>query len=82
MGKIFDEISTEMRELISAQKLFFVSTAPLDATGHINCSPKGGDAFRVLGLHEVAYADQTGWWHRNRGPSQGKRPDCDYVLRL
>ena len=42
MGKIFDEISTEMREWISAQKLFFVSTAPLDATGKSTVHPRVG----------------------------------------
>jgi len=40
--------------------MFFVGTAPLSAVGHVNCSPKGGDSFIVLGPREVAYADLTG----------------------
>jgi len=60
MGKTFQSISPELRAWIAGQKIFFVSTAPLSATGHVNCSPKGGDTFRVLGEREVAYADLTG----------------------
>jgi hypothetical protein len=37
-----------------------VATAPLDGNGHINCSPKGGDTFRVLDAHTVAWQDLTG----------------------
>jgi hypothetical protein len=60
MGKIHSLISQEQRSWIERQKVFFVATAPLSAAGHVNCSPKGGDTFRVLGEHEVAYADLTG----------------------
>jgi hypothetical protein len=40
--------------------MFFVATAPLAADGHVNCSPKGMDSFRLLGPREVAYLDLTG----------------------
>lgn len=60
MGKTYESITPELREWIEAQRMFFVATAPLAADNHINCSPKGGDAFRVLGPLEVAYADLTG----------------------
>jgi hypothetical protein len=60
MGKVFEEITPELREWIAAQRIFFVATAPLAADGHVNCSPKGGDTFCVLGPHEAAYADLTG----------------------
>ena len=40
--------------------MFFVATAPLDATGHVNLSPKGLATFRVLGPHNVAYLDHVG----------------------
>lgn len=60
MGKIYDEITPKLVQWIEAQRMFFVSTAPLSAEGHVNCSPKGGDSFCVLGPHEVAYADLTG----------------------
>lgn len=55
-GGIDDELATWLQ----AQPLFFVASAPLAADGHVNCSPKGGDCFRVLGSDEVGYADYTG----------------------
>lgn len=60
MGKIFDGITPDLQQWLSEQRVFFVATAPLAAAGHVNCSPKGGDTFRVLGPREVAYADLTG----------------------
>ena len=60
MAKIFATIDDELAGWIARQKLFFVATAPLDNQGLINCSPKGGDSFRVLGGTEVAYQDFTG----------------------
>ena len=60
MGKIFEAIDDPMREWIQRQTVFFVATSPLGATGHINCSPKGGDALRVIGPHELAYVDGAG----------------------
>jgi len=60
MAKLYDEITDELKEWIGRQQMFFVATAPLSADGHVNCSPKGSDTFRVLGPHEVAYLDFTG----------------------
>jgi hypothetical protein len=60
MSKIRDCIDAELAAWIRQQHVFFVATAPLSQEGHINCSPKGGDAFRVLGPMEVAYQDYTG----------------------
>lgn len=60
MGKVHPLISPERRSWIAQQRVFFVATAPLSASGHVNCSPKGGDTFRVLGDREAAYADLTG----------------------
>ncbi len=60
MAKVFDRITPELQEFIAAQPLFFVATAPLDATGHVNLSPKGFDCLRVLSPHFVAYLDVTG----------------------
>ncbi|MFC4991766.1 pyridoxamine 5'-phosphate oxidase family protein [Rubritalea tangerina] len=54
------EISPKIAQWIEQQKLFFVATAPLSADGRVNTSPKGGDAFRILGPMEVAYQDYTG----------------------
>jgi hypothetical protein len=60
MGKIYESISPELKDWLARQPVFFVATAPLSAERHINCSPKGGDTFRVLGPNEVAYLDYTG----------------------
>jgi hypothetical protein len=60
MSKQLDNIDSEIAAWISRQRVFFVATAPLSAEGHINTSPKGGEAFRVLGPLEVAYQDYTG----------------------
>src|SRR5262249_45430471 len=60
MAKVFSSIDDSIREFISAQSVFFVGSAPLDADGHINVSPKGLDTFRVLSPTTVAYLDLTG----------------------
>lgn len=60
MGKLHGGISPGLAEWLRAQRVFFVATAPLAADGLLNCSPKGHDAFRVLGPTEVAYLDLTG----------------------
>ncbi len=54
------EIDDALRRFISAQRMYFVSTAPLAADGHVNLSPKGLDTFRVLGPRGVAYLDYPG----------------------
>ncbi len=58
--KLHSEISAKWADWIAEQRLFFVGTAPLSRSGHVNISPKGGDSFRVLGPLEVAYQDYTG----------------------
>jgi hypothetical protein len=60
MSKVRECIDDEFAAWIGEQHIFFVATAPLSPTGHVNCSPKGGDSFRVLGPLEVAYQDYTG----------------------
>jgi Pyridoxamine 5'-phosphate oxidase len=60
MGKVYESITTEITEWIGEQKMFFVATAPLADTGLVNCSPKGGDTFRILDAQTVAYQDLTG----------------------
>jgi hypothetical protein len=57
---VHPEISEKLASWIRAQRMFFVGSAPLSAQGHVNISPKGGDAFRVLGPLDVAYEDYTG----------------------
>jgi hypothetical protein len=60
MAKFFDHILAQHREFIDGQKMFFVSSAPLSADGHVNLSPKGIDSFRVLSENRVAYMDIVG----------------------
>jgi predicted pyridoxine 5'-phosphate oxidase superfamily flavin-nucleotide-binding protein len=60
MGKIRSEIDDAARRFIKAQHVFFVASAPLDAAGHVNLSPKGLDSFRILGPTTVAYVDFNG----------------------
>ena len=61
MSKTHENITTEISKWICQQRMFFVATAPLASSGHINVSPKGGDSFRIPGpLEVVVYEDFTG----------------------
>jgi hypothetical protein len=60
MGRSFDVIPDHLVAWMEQQPIYFVASAPLDAGGHVNVSPKGGDSFRVLGPNAVAYLDLTG----------------------
>ncbi|WP_339732330.1 pyridoxamine 5'-phosphate oxidase family protein [uncultured Gimesia sp.] len=58
MGSQLSELSDKLTEFIANQKLFFVGTAT--AESRINVSPKGMDAFRVLGPNRVIWLNVTG----------------------
>jgi hypothetical protein len=58
MADFFDSLQPAHETMIAAQPVFFVATAC--AEGRINLSPKGYDAFRVLGPGRVAYLDLGG----------------------
>jgi pyridoxamine 5'-phosphate oxidase-like protein len=60
MGKEYTDIDDRIQRWMSQQQLFFVSTAPLQADGHVNCSPKGLDSLLVLGPRQLAYVDVGG----------------------
>jgi predicted pyridoxine 5'-phosphate oxidase superfamily flavin-nucleotide-binding protein len=60
MGKLRSVIDDAAQRFIEAQHVFFVASAPLDANGHVNLSPKGLDTFRILGPTTVAYLDFNG----------------------
>ena len=60
MGKEYEQITEEHRKFIENQRLFFVSTAPLNGDSRINLSPKGFDCFRVLSPTKVGYLDIVG----------------------
>lgn len=58
MSNFLPSISPQIAEFIREQPVFFVATAA--GEGRINCSPKGGNTFRVLNEKTVAYLDLTG----------------------
>jgi hypothetical protein len=60
VGRLYSEIDEGLRAFLGAQHMFFVSTAPSGSDGHVNCSPKGLDSFRVLDARTVAYVDFVG----------------------
>ena len=60
MGKEYTEIEGGIQRWMKRQHLFFVSTAPLQDDGHVNCSPKGLDSLLVLSPTRLAYADLGG----------------------
>lgn len=58
--KVHETLTPALRDFIAKQHLFFVATAPRADTGHINMSPKGYDAFKILDDTTVAYLDLGG----------------------
>ncbi|MBQ0771824.1 MAG: pyridoxamine 5'-phosphate oxidase family protein [Sphingomonadales bacterium] len=58
MSEFFETLNDDHIAFIANQPMFFVATAAAD--GRINLSPKGYDAFRVLGPNRVAYLDLGG----------------------
>jgi hypothetical protein len=61
MGRTYDTIDDRIQTWLDKQPMFFVATAPLDASGHVNVSPKGLDgSFVVLDSTSVAYLDLMG----------------------
>jgi len=60
MGKLYEHITDRLEAFIKRQHVFFVATAPLEGSGHVNLSPKGQDTFAILDSHTVAYQDSSG----------------------
>jgi hypothetical protein len=60
MAKLHEVITDDLAAFIRRQPVFFVASAPLDANGHVNLSPKGLDSFSILSPTSVAYLDLTG----------------------
>lgn len=58
MAEFFDQLGDDHIAMLAKQPVFFVATAA--PQGRINLSPKGYDAFRVLGPNRVAYLDLAG----------------------
>jgi Pyridoxamine 5'-phosphate oxidase len=60
MGKLYEHITDRLEAFINRQHIYFVATAPLEESGHVNVSPKGQDTFAILDRHTVAYQDFSG----------------------
>lgn len=61
MGKSFTEIPSSLFPWIQEQKMFWVATAPLSSSGHVNLSPKGYEGtFHIVDEKRVWYEDLTG----------------------
>jgi hypothetical protein len=61
VGAERDGIDDDLREWIERQPIFFVASAPLDAGGNVNVSPKGpAGSLRVLDENRIAYLDVVG----------------------
>jgi len=73
MAEFFNAINNDHRSFITAQPVFFVSTATVD--GRINLSPKGYDVFRILGQKRVAYLDLGGSGNETQAHINAEQPD-------
>jgi hypothetical protein len=60
MGVFYETIPSSLIPWISKQAVFWVATAPLSASGHVNVSPKGGAYFGVIDEKTFWYMDLTG----------------------
>ena len=60
MGKTYTQIDASIQAWMARQRVFFVATTPLAESGHVNVSPKGHDALRILDEHTLAYLDYGG----------------------
>ncbi|KAJ2333096.1 hypothetical protein GGI00_002491 [Coemansia sp. RSA 2681] len=60
MGAFREALTDSDREWIGKQKVYFVSTAPLDKGGHVNLSPKGYDSMCILSGTRLLLLDGRG----------------------
>ncbi|KXJ90757.1 pyridoxamine phosphate oxidase family protein [Microdochium bolleyi] len=64
MGVFYEDIPPNLQEWIPKQKVFWVATAPLAGSGHVNVSPKGAandhETFGLLDEKTFWYLDMTG----------------------
>ncbi|KAK3319450.1 hypothetical protein B0H66DRAFT_268950 [Apodospora peruviana] len=60
MGQFFETIPEQGMKWILSQKMFWVGTAPLSGSGHVNVSPKGGCYFGLLDNKTFWYMDLSG----------------------
>ncbi|OCK75816.1 hypothetical protein K432DRAFT_385926 [Lepidopterella palustris CBS 459.81] len=60
MGVFYETIPDSLRAWILDQKVFWIASAPLSASGHVNVSPKGGMYFGIVDEKTFWYMDLTG----------------------
>ena len=60
MGQFFETIPSSLASWAQKQQVFWVATAPLSESGHVNISPKGGSYFGLLDNKTFWYMDLTG----------------------
>lgn len=60
MGAFYETIPESLIKWILEQKMFWVATAPLSGSGHVNVSPKGGEYFGLIGNRTFWYMELTG----------------------
>jgi hypothetical protein len=60
MGTFYETIPASLITWILQQKVFYIASAPISPSGHINVSPKGGSYFGVLSPTLFWYIDLTG----------------------
>jgi len=65
MADTFPDISERHKTFIEEQPMFFVGSAATD--GHVNLSPKGGDALRVMGPNRIIWRNLTGSGNETAG---------------
>ena len=60
MGKFYETIPPNLNAWILDQKVFWIASAPLSGSGHVNVSPKGGQYFGLVDDRTFYYQDLTG----------------------
>ncbi|KAH8692834.1 pyridoxamine phosphate oxidase family protein [Talaromyces proteolyticus] len=60
MGVFYEAIPASLFDWIRDQKVFWVATAPLSGSGHVNISPKGGPNFGIIDERTFWYLDLSG----------------------
>lgn len=60
MGDVLESLTEDHIAWAMNQKIFFVSTAPLSESGHINCSPKASGCYQFPDNETFIYSDFTG----------------------
>lgn len=60
MAKTYTGLTPELRQWVAQQPMYFLASAPLQADGHINLSPRGLDSLRMTSDNDLVILDLTG----------------------